>query len=303
MTEINDKYKKKILKDEPKKEKLVTKSVIAKATGLKPVSILYYLDQKLINTVKVSDSGYQYFDKEETVNRIKLIKELQENNFSIDEIVKIFREKKKQQKELEKEMNSIGHRKWVTLGDVAKIERGADLKFSWTTNEKEGPLVIISRLIFENFNNFFRYLKPKYEKRIAKKHFVKKGDILIPLRGGTRYGTQVVICEKKLEGAVLRSDVAKIKFVKDIISPEFLKLYLENSSLGKRHLESLKHGRTLLLIHERTLDNLEIPVLSEDEEKKVQAIYNEKHLAIEKYKNEIKDMESTLKEELNDLLK
>ncbi|MBN1755784.1 MerR family transcriptional regulator [bacterium] len=287
-------------KNEPE---LVTKSVIAKDTGVNPVTVLYYVEQKLIKPKVTRDSGYQYFDRQETVSKINLIRDLNKFGLKLDEIVQLFKEKEKQHQEVEKEKETIPHRKFLTLGDFARIEVGPEIRLSWLTPEPKERLVVNRRLIFEDFENFFRYLKPKYERYIAKKHIINKGDILIPLRGGTRFGTKILIADSELEGAIYDRSVAKLIYTDRVVSPEFLKLYLEYTHLGRRQLEMLKHGRFILLIHPSELMKLEIPLLTEGEEAKVQALYKQKFLAINKYKSEISELEKGLKKGMDELLK
>ena len=65
--------------------KLLTTQQLADEVGVKRSTILYYLDQGLLEPDEISDGGFRLFKKKEAVARVRKIKKLQN---SIEDIKK-----------------------------------------------------------------------------------------------------------------------------------------------------------------------------------------------------------------------
>ena len=288
-------------KNNNKTKRLVTKSEIAKATGLKPISILFYLKRGLIKPTKKSDTGYYLFDKKEIIKQIEYIKELQANNFSLYEISGIFREKRLKEKLTR---NIQFKRNFVILSDVATIIKGPIIQREWRSNK--GRLIISSRNLFKDDKdkNYKPRLDPKFEKYIFKACIIKEKDILISVARNYMNGIKALIAGKNIKNAVFDALILKIEFKKDAnISPEFFKLYIEHSDFCKEQLQNLKHGRMMPFIPIYELGKLKIPILTEKEKIEIKEMYAKNLKLLTKLRQEIKTIETTTKKKIDNLMK
>ena len=77
------------------KNKLIKISELAKKAGVLISTIDFYVRQDLLKPVSFSQGNYRLFNKQESLKRLKKIKELQKNErLTIKEIAKYFKTKK-----------------------------------------------------------------------------------------------------------------------------------------------------------------------------------------------------------------
>ena len=103
--------------------------------------------------------------------------------------------------------------------------------------------------------------------------FVSRGDVLLTSRGATLGGFKATVFDTNADRQVIASSSLYILRLKsNILSPDYLAVYL-NSENGQRSLQGIATGATVRSISIAELGLLEIPILSEEEQNTIVALY------------------------------
>ncbi len=60
---------------------------IAREAGVKESTIRYYTEVGIVEVAETTETGYRLYDRDETIRRLKAVREVNENRLSLSQIV------------------------------------------------------------------------------------------------------------------------------------------------------------------------------------------------------------------------
>lgn len=177
----------------------------------------------------------------------------------------------------------------MAMGDVAEIFRGKSVS-------KKDPTARIGVVNISNIGEYdIDYDSLDHfdeEERKITNYLLKEGDVLIPARGTA---IRTAIFHEQSYPCIASSNIIVIRPETKILNSNYLKLFLD-SPLGKKMINGVQQGSTIINISYKDLNALEIPLPSiEEQQKKADeytkelTTYKETIAAAEKRWNEVVD--------------
>ncbi|MDY6228049.1 MAG: restriction endonuclease subunit S [Clostridium sp.] len=165
------------------------------------------------------------------------------------------------------------------LGDIATYINGYAFKpEQWST--KGLPIIRIQNL--NNDKVEYNYFNDK----IDEKYIVEKGDVLIS------WSASIGVYEWNKNNAVLNQHIFKVVFDKETIDKRYFK-YIVSLALNKA--VKFMHGSTMKHITKKYFDEIKIPIINIDRQKKIGALLDKSQELIDKRKAQIEDLDELVK--------
>ncbi|GAB2021234.1 hypothetical protein RyT2_03080 [Pseudolactococcus yaeyamensis] len=182
----------------------------------------------------------------------------------------------------------------VILGNIANISRGYNLISKEESVEGAYRVVRISDIVEETINETsLSRITPSNITHIEK-YEVKPGDILLSVRGVV---IKVILVDKKIDNLLFNSNLVRIRVNSSKISSEWLLEYLK-SPIGMAQLEMMMEGATVQQISFKRLSNLQVPLITLEEQKISIQKFQNKKLKLQEQFQILKREETILKNKL-----
>lgn len=194
-----------------------------------------------------------------------------------------------QNEDMKKYQNSST--KKIQLGEVAEIFRGKSVV---SKNEKGNIGVINISDISELGIDYDSLKYINSEEKKVYPYILEEGDILLSARGTL---IKTAVFNKKNYPCIASSNIIVIRPHREKLSGTYLKIFLD-SKIGKKTIQGLQQGTTVMNISYRDLATMYIPCPSFEEQLEITKEYNN---GLERYKKVITDAEKEWKETIQKL--
>ena len=198
----------------------------------------------------------------------------------------------------------ISNEETVKLSDNAVISRGIQdtegIKEFETQNPKEVKYRYLSLSDIQDGKiNFQTMLKLSGKKAKWEKYFLKEGDVLISKTSFPAFKIAIYEGDDNFVLPASNIFVIRMKFGDECsLNPYYLKLYLESEN-GLKQLKKLATGAKLPALAKENLENLEIPLKSEEKQKDIEEEYKSLQLQILNLEVQIKSLSEKIKTIIN----
>lgn len=177
------------------------------------------------------------------------------------------------------------------LGVVASVFRGKAI----TKKDENGRIGVVNISNIGDYDIDYSTLDhvDEEERRVAN-YILCDGDLLLPARGTT---IRIAVFEEQPYTCIASSNIIVVRPKDDTVSSTYLKIFFD-SPIGRKILESRQQGTSVFNISYKELANIEIPLLSVDEQKEMTDEYNKE---LQLYKKTIKEAEKRWKKTIKHL--
>ncbi|HAV91652.1 TPA: hypothetical protein DCW38_00480 [candidate division WOR-3 bacterium] len=189
-----------------------------------------------------------------------------------------------------------------SIGEIADVFVGLNIKnykdeFSSSFSRENFDVKIISISNIDN-NGFFAgdFQKIRDMGDRISNYKVIEGDVIVNSRGRSIKSAMV---DSEREGYVISSNILAIRIKKEYlnsISPEILDIYIKQGRAANE-INKKSNASTMLVLTKEILKNVRVPLLSEEEKKKLSgiiALYREISREIEESKNLLSVLSSNI---------
>lgn len=167
--------------------------------------------------------------------------------------------------------------KKIALGEIAEVFRGKVVN----RKDENGKIGVINISNLKEYNIDYGGIDHLEEdERKVSNYLLKDDDVLLPARGTA---IRTAVFEEQVYPCIASSNVIVIRPQKNQLSGRYLKIFFD-SEIGAKLIKAMQQGTTVINISYKDLANIEIPVLSLEEQQKIS----------DEYKNELRIYQETI---------